>query len=261
MSSEIEKKKRDLDMAFVFTYNYSWIRDKLIMSELTVNCFDDFLKLLYDKTDFRFRNEQREGYFIMTKIDSIASVVKYSEDLAAISIGFGKGHFKINETLRNYRVSEIKEFYKRVTSADYDYIKNILGYPEFKAIEVERRESMLQSVEQAKQYFDKIGIFYQKNSELYNCYKHGLRIMPTRSDDKSQPWMLLKFPSLKNGEFDLEGFEKKEVDDNHEEALKIVGLIVSLMEVIFENHRSLYFKHGKKFECLVIAPNKQAGTY
>jgi len=254
LTSEIEKKKRNLDEAFVYTYNYSWIRDKLIMHELTLNCFDDFLKLLYDKTDFKFRDDQREGYFLMTKIDSIASVVKYSEDLAAISIGFGKGHFKINETLRKYKVKEIKDFFQQVASADYDYIRKILGYPGLSAVELERKESMLQSVEQAKQYFGQIRNFYEKNMDLYNCYKHGLRIMPTCDEDKQ--WMLLKFPSLKNGEFDLEGFEKKEVDENHEEALKIVGLIVTLMEVIFRKHRSLYFNRGKKFECLVVAPNK-----
>ena len=73
--TEIEKKRKDLDMAFIFTYNYSWIRDKLIMSELTINCFDDFLKLLYDKSDFRFRDNQREGYLMMTKIDGIGSLL------------------------------------------------------------------------------------------------------------------------------------------------------------------------------------------
>jgi hypothetical protein len=68
--------------------------------------------------------------------------------------------------------------------------------------------------------------------------------------------MMLKFPSMKNGEFELEGFDKSEMDKEHANALKIAGLIFTLLDVMFQNHRSWYFGKNEKYECLVIPPSK-----
>jgi hypothetical protein len=209
-------------------------------NELIVNCFDDFLKLLYDKTNFRFRNEQRDGFFMMTQIESIAFAVKYSEDLGAISIAFGKGQLKINETLRTCKTSLIKDFFKNIHGADYEYMRRILGYPELEKIAPEQKEIMHKSVEEAKQYNSQIRAFYDKNNVLYNCYKYGLRLMPALGEDKDDH-MMLKFPSMKHGEFELEAFDKSEVDTAHAHALKIAGLIFTLLDGMFKNHRSWYF--------------------
>lgn len=70
--------------------------------------------------------------------------------------------------------------------------------------------------------------------------------MSTCTDDKDKPWMLLKFPSFKDGEFTLEGFEKTEVEKEYAEALKTVGLIFTLMNITFQNHRTLYLTKKKK---------------
>jgi hypothetical protein len=253
--AEKEKQKRNLDEAFIFAYNYSWIRDKLITNEVIVNFFDDFLKILYDNSPFRFRTEQREGFLMMTKMESIISAVKYSEDLAAISVGFGKGPFKLNETLRTYTIPTVKGFFKTIPDAKYDYIRNILGYPEWGTIEEERRDMMRRSAEEAKLHYKQIAAFYDKNADLYNCYKHGLRLMPALGERQGDH-MLLKFPSMKNGEFDLEGFDQKEFETEYANALKTAGLVFTLMDVIIRNHRALYFGKTAKYECLVIPPSE-----
>jgi hypothetical protein len=52
-----DEKKRGLDMAFISGYNYSWIREKVIMNDLIINNLSDILRILYDKTPVRFLEE------------------------------------------------------------------------------------------------------------------------------------------------------------------------------------------------------------
>ena len=248
MSIDVEKLRRGLDLAFIQGYNYSWIRDKLIMNDLILNYFDDFLKLLREKTIFEFRSEQRDDFLMMIRAESIILTVKYSEDLASISIAFGRGHFKINETLRTYKTATIRKFFKNVTEADYRYMQKVLGYPDLEELEPNRRVMIEGSVERAKQYYKQIGAFYSKYCDLYNCYKHGLRLMPVKEGKTNTS--ILKFPSLKTGEFEVEVIGEKE----YKNATDIAGLIFTLMHVMFQNHRAWYLGKGEKYECLVIPP-------
>lgn len=250
MPSDNEERKRGLDMAFILGYNYSWIRDKLIMNDLMLNNYDSFLKILCEKTEVRFRNEQREAFLMMLRVESITWTVKYSEDLAAISYAFGKGHFKINETLKDYRTADVKEFFKKVTIADYEYIQKILGYPELQRIESDQKEIMGKSADVAKQYYNQVKTFYDKYNDLYNCYKHGLRLMPVMGEGDEN--CILKFPSKKNGEFEIEVLDRKECVDEYASALKVAGTIFTLLDAMFQNHRAWYFGTGERYECSVI---------
>lgn len=250
MSSDKKGIKSGLDKAFILGYNYSWIRDKLIMNDLVLNNFDNFLKLLYEKTKIRFRDKQRKEFLLMMQVDGITLAVKYCEDLAAISIAFGKGHFKINETLRDYTTANVREFFKKVAIADYDYLRKILGYPELENIESDQKGIMRKSADNAKQYYCQLQTFFDKNNDLYNCYKHGLRLMPVLGEgDETE---ILKFPSKKNGEFEIEAFDKNECDEEYASALMVAGRIFTLMDVMFQNHRKWYFGTGEKYECSVI---------
>jgi hypothetical protein len=167
------------------------------MNDLMLNNYDTFLKILFDKTKVRFRNEQREAFLMMLRVESITWTVKYSEDLAAISLAFGKGHCNLNETLKDYGTREVRDFFKKVTIAEYDYIRKILGYPELEGIESGQEEIMGKSAEVTKQHYNQVKTFYGKHNDLYNCYKHGLRLMPVMGEGDEN--CILKFPSKKSG--------------------------------------------------------------
>jgi len=158
-----EQAKKGLDSAFVLGYNYSWIRDKLVINNLISKELDSFLKLLYEKTHVRFREDERADFLIMLQAESITMCVKYCEDLAAISIAFGKGHFQINDTLKDYQTRNIRDFFNKISDFDYTYFQNILGYPKIEEIKCTQQKDFINSIERVKKYYSEAKAFYDKN--------------------------------------------------------------------------------------------------
>jgi len=245
-----EQAKKGLDSAFVLGYNYSWIRDKLVINNLISKELDSFLKLLYEKTHVRFREDERADFLIMLQAESITMCVKYCEDLAAISIAFGKGHFQINDTLKDYQTRNIRDFFNKISDFDYTYFQNILGYPKIEEIKCTQQKDFINSIERVKKYYSEAKAFYDKNYDLYNCYKHGLRLMPVNADDGGHE--LLKFPSKRNKELEIEVFGSNELAEEYSNALSVTGTIFTLLEVIFLNHRAWYFENKGNYECNVL---------
>jgi hypothetical protein len=246
-----EEKKRGIDMAFISGYNYSWIQEKILMQDVIINHFSDFLKILSEKTPVKFREDGKEDFLMMLRVDSITTTVKYCEDLAAISSAFGKGHFEINDTLKRYKVSDVKQFFDKISSANTDYLQKVLAYGDVEGRCVDHKEEFLTSYSRARQYYAETKKFYNSNLDLYNCYKHGLRLMPVIADEATP--FLMKFPTLKNKEFEFEGFSNDEIKAEYKKALRICGIIVTLLQVIFKNHKEWYSpEHKSSYVCEVV---------
>jgi hypothetical protein len=187
---------------------------------------------------------------MMLRVDSITMVVKYCEDLAAISLAFGKGHFEINDTLKTYKMPQIKQFFTDISSANYDYLQKVLGYGDITGQKANHKEEIIESYKRAKKYYAEVKRFYDSNVDLYNCYKHGLRLMPVITDETTLS--LMKFPTVKNKEFEFEAFSNIELTDEYKKALKTASTIFTLLQVIFLNHREWYFGQKSTYVCSLV---------
>lgn len=245
--------KNFLGLSIALGYNYSWIRDRLLINHYIMQNFDDFLTVFCKKSGLSFRKDQKEFFLAMLRAESVSLVVKYAEDLASLSIAFSRNQVALQDTLKTYRVRDIKKFYKSINGKSQEYFRRVLGYPIVEDIDDPTEAKQVRNSQMnAKEAFNDIASFYVKHDDFYNSYKHGLRIIPCTSAEgwdigKLEKGGITEVLYFSNQANDLQ-FETLD-SEVYEKSLDLAGKIFRLLTVMFENHRQWFFGKGEKYEC------------
>ena len=116
-------------------------------------------------------------------LDLVAVFCQSAEDLAAFGISFATelyrdslSQIEVWKKLSNYEEGEIVDFYTNIHKRGPEYFANLHGYPPLKLQKLDSRRPLLRSCKQLASYFNSIADAYLKLLELYNAYKHGMRI-------------------------------------------------------------------------------------
>lgn len=245
--------KNFLGLSIALGYNYSWIRDRLLMNHYIIQNVGDFLTIFCKKTGLSFHEDQNEFFLAMLRAESVCLVVKYAEDLGSLSMAFSNNRVTLQDTLKTYRIRDIKQFYKNINGKSQEYFRKVLGYPIVEDIDDPKKaEQVKNSQINAKEAFSEIGSFYLSYDDFYNSYKHGLRLIPCTS---AKGWDVSRLE--KEGITEVLYFSNQTNDlqietldpEVYKKSLHLAGKIFRLLTVMFENHKQWFFGRGEQYEC------------
>lgn len=116
-------------------------------------------------------------------LELVATFCQSAEDLAAFGISFATelyrdslSQIEVWAKLANYGEGEIVDFYAHTNKRGPEYFANLHGYPPLNLQKVDSRRTLLRSCRQLAAYFNSTADAYLKLRDLYNAYKHGMRI-------------------------------------------------------------------------------------
>lgn len=253
MKRHYNKLKTFIGLSIALGYNYSWVHERLLINHYIIQNFDNFLIGFLKETGLRFREDQKEFFLAMLRAESTSFVVKYAEDLASLSMAFSKTQVTLQDTLKTYKVRDIKQFYANINEKSQEYFRKVLGYPIIEEIgDHKKAELVKQSQINAIEVFKEVGSFYFKYDDFYNSYKHGLRLIPCTS---AEGWDTSKLE--KAGIVEVMYFSNKTNDlqfealdpEAYTKSLQISAKIFRLLIVMFGNHKQWFFGEGEQYEC------------
>lgn len=111
------------------------------------------------------------------KLEIIITVLHYAEILASYLLAFKDGRRAIQRSLFSYRVADVDSFYKEIKTKRLSHIMRLFSYPQpyqLKSTVISKR--VLKSSNKIKKELITIGNYYIEHRDLYNSYKHGLRV-------------------------------------------------------------------------------------
>lgn len=157
-----------------------------VKSGIMKRAMDD---LRWLKTDDVNKEEIRESELLtkeLIRLELIANTVHYAEVFAASLLAMTK--FKqFHKFLLEYSPTEIIEFYKGIPKESISYMSTLLQYPPLHKISPSPdKDELLQSLNEVHDEIQRVARFYLDWHEVYNSYKHGLRIAfgkPNPSED------------------------------------------------------------------------------
>jgi len=125
-------------------------------------------------------------------LELVAIFCESAEDLGAFGISFAVELYRdalspieVWEKLAKYGGGEIVDFYSNIQKRGPAYFANLHGYPPLKLQQVDSRRTLLRSCKQLAAYLNIIADDYLKLRDLYNAYKHGMRIFFATLDTKT----------------------------------------------------------------------------
>ena len=112
----------------------------------------------------------------LIRLELIANTVHYAEVFAASLLAMMK--FKqFHKFLLEYSPTEIIEFYKQIKEKPMDYVAKLFEYPPLdKTVPSSGKDELIESLKEMHDEINNVGRFYLNWHEVYNAYKHGLRI-------------------------------------------------------------------------------------
>ena len=113
----------------------------------------------------------------LLELEIVINAVHYAEILGSYLIAFKKRGKAVQRAFMTYQIAEVSEFYKRIPDRSISYIAKILSYPQPYMVRNKRGKRMLRtSCVEGKGKLGLIAKYYHENLDLYNSYKHGLRV-------------------------------------------------------------------------------------
>lgn len=139
------------------------------------------LELEYDTVEEAIPNlklEQYENLKQMLEVEMIINAVQYCSELAAFAICIkNKKRNNLIQFLSSLAEADIKIFYDNIGNADFNKLKEFMGYKEIKFNEDEISK-YTESCIRFKRDVERLSSFYNKHYSLFTAYKHGLRLIP-----------------------------------------------------------------------------------
>jgi hypothetical protein len=145
----------------------------------------DGLKFALDNFDITYKNtfntklpkEEKESFKEAIKLEIVVTTVHFAEILGSYLLAFSKGRKALQRALFSYKVGDVNNFYDTIALRKNPYIAKLFSYPQQHQIQSpEMRQKFKESCERIKNDLVEIGKFYKDNHDLYNSYKHGLRM-------------------------------------------------------------------------------------
>ncbi len=182
------------------------------------------------------------------KLECMITTVMYAETLASNLIA-RKNSKLFHEELFKYDVEKIIDFYNNVQKFDVSYLGRLLQYPPIEDLEEDIKNKCIKSCLSFKDKLLKISDYYLKQRELYNSYKHGLRVMinESPSDDGESSIIISYFPDSKNLS-KMVLFTERDI----KEELKLCSYIVHILIAINETHEEKTLSEKREFGITVF---------
>lgn len=156
------------NFAFGYCYKYRYIRQKLLDLQN-----DKLEEIMSDMTKL-----QRDNIRIMTEIEIVVNTVQYCNDLMFMAICIKKK--KINDIMKMFGSlgdNDCFVHFNIIKNADIKELKKYMGYDEID-ITKSYEWKYNNSCEKFRRDIIKLSEFHKNFFDIYNSYKHGLRIIP-----------------------------------------------------------------------------------
>lgn len=180
-TTDVEEDKEIPTFAEMLYYNYQ--HDGLGFTIDSLKQQRESLPTFYPKST----EEEKIKMLQILKLEIIMKFCHYAENLAAVAITFNKKFDSSNEEMLGlfdkiyeYQISEVIEFYEKISDCNLDFIAKFLGYPCIQLQNEIGREKIVISCEFARSYLKIIAKNYLEFRALYNSYKHGYRVFPAK---------------------------------------------------------------------------------
>jgi len=151
------------------------------------------LKEILDKPPPRFRElpiplqRKAKGLLIL---ELVAKFCETAEDLAAFAVAFATELYMealspedVWKRLADYEPGDVVHFYRDIRKRHPKYFVNLHGFPPLDLQKDANRLEMLRSSKQLAAYLGQVSDMYMDLRELYNSYKHGMRVFVVTDTD------------------------------------------------------------------------------
>jgi len=140
------------------------------------------------KTTFKDKINRREKEIIRAqiKMEIVVTAVHCAEILASYLLAFEKQGKAIQRSLFKYQVSDVNKFYSSIRRKGVPYIAKIFSYPQPSQVEDQNiKRKIRRACDKIKKELADIGKYYSQNLDMYNSYKHGMRISAFSSEEEN----------------------------------------------------------------------------
>jgi hypothetical protein len=119
-------------------------------------------------------------------LEIIVTVLHQAEILGSYLLAFHKQGKAIQRSLFSYRTGDVKVFYERIEKKPLKYIARLFSHPALHQVQPPRIRARLRtSYRKAQGDLGIIGKYYLAHLNLYNSYKHGMRVVCLATGDKN----------------------------------------------------------------------------
>ena len=155
----------------------------------------DSLLFSYNNIDSVFKDtikgkitkEEEKEIQTLIKLEIVLTTIHCAEILASYLLAFEKQGKTIQRTLFKYQVKEVKDFYGSIKKQRMSYIAKIFSYPQpYRVKGQEAKDLIKKSCAKIKKILIEIAEYYNTNTDLYNSYKHGMRISSFMSGENPE---------------------------------------------------------------------------
>jgi len=222
--------RRDVNAAGEYLLDYGIFYWPLIKSE--------YLRSLKGKfpnpPKKRLTNNSKKQLKSLLDLEMVINAVHYAETLGSYLLAFEKHGKAVQRAFMNYKIDDVKDFYEKIPNRSISYIAKILSYPHpYMVTSMKGKRIVRTSCVEGKRKLISIAKYYYENLDLYNSYKHGLRIGAFLSRDpdskKSYPIIgcLLRDKSFYPARIKMARLDAKKAKEITREAYAILSLSIS----------------------------------
>ena len=178
-----------------------------------------------ESDDKEFEKESELLTKELIRLELIANTVHYAEVFAASLLAM-KRFKRFHKFLLEYKPREIIEFYKQIPNKSIDYVTSLLQYPPLhRAKPLSIKDELLESLNEMHDEIKTIAHFYLNWHEVYNAYKHGLRIAVSKPNP-SEDFTVLAYP------FSTEQLDTMKIHRTDEEVEKCISLCEFMWKIL-----------------------------
>jgi hypothetical protein len=131
------------------------------------------------------KGELQEMVRAQIDLEIIVTALHQAEILGSYLIAFHKQGKAIQRSLFSYRTGDVKTFYEKIGKRQLMYIAKLFSHPALHQVQPPRvRTRLVTSYRKARRDLDMIGKYYLTHLDLYNSYKHGMRVVCLVTDNE-----------------------------------------------------------------------------
>jgi len=124
------------------------------------------------------KGELQEMVRALIDLEIIVTALHQAETLGSYLITFHKQGKAIQRSLFSYRTGDVKTFYEKIGKRQLKYIAKLFSHPALPQVQPPGVRTRLKtSYRKARRDLDMIGRYYLTQLDLYNSYKHGMRVV------------------------------------------------------------------------------------
>lgn len=164
-------------------------------------------------------------------VEIIVSTMFLAESFAAIAHACYTNPKDIQNYLKEFNATK---FYSTIGSKNDDYLARILSIPQIDHISG-KREEITEGLKDFKEYLYEFKEYYFSNLDLFNSYKHGLRIFPMCTFENNNEISIISYfsKSQKKDEMVI-----TRMDKNPKKHQKLANEMSDIIRKILESHKN-----------------------